>query len=162
METMVSESTTNLMEQDHTGNITYAYTPVLYINQAWRYGYGLWTECHQPKWDQNCAGIYSSPGLYGFYPWIDRKNNYYGIVGTYNPTDLIAVSPQLGQIIQPLIESALNSGSSSTSDSSSSSGTATSGTTTTGVATTASVETGMAVNNVVNFIYLILLIACLF
>ena len=178
METTVSQSTTNLMEQDHSGNVTYAYLPSVGIGQKWHYGYGLWVECHQARFDQTCIdlGIFSSPGLFGFYPWIDRKNNYYGIIGTYNPTELMGVSPQLGQIIQPLIVDVLygngTTTTTTTSDGATTTSTSTSAsTTTTGEATsttgstgstTGSDDTGMASSNVASFIYLIVLITCLF
>lgn len=52
------------------------------INEALHYSYGHWIE------DQNVSsdGAFSSPGLYGFYPWIDKDKRFYGILSRYqNP-----------------------------------------------------------------------------
>lgn len=49
-------------------------------NDAWQYSLGHWVES-DPLW---LAGggdpAYSSPGLAGFYPWIDSSRTYYGIL----------------------------------------------------------------------------------
>ncbi len=49
-------------------------------NEAWQYSLAHWVES-DPQW---LAGggdpAYSSPGLAGFYPWIDSSRTYYGIV----------------------------------------------------------------------------------
>ena len=31
-------------------------------------------------------GAFSSPGLFGFYPWIDAGKTYYGVLARYDPT----------------------------------------------------------------------------
>jgi CubicO group peptidase (beta-lactamase class C family) len=43
-----------------------------------RYGLTAWLECSTPE--TGCPTI-SSPGAFGFTPWIDRANGYYAIVG---------------------------------------------------------------------------------
>lgn len=49
-------------------------------NEAWEYSIGHWVES-DPVW---LAGggdaAYSSPGLAGFYPWIDSSRTYYGVL----------------------------------------------------------------------------------
>lgn len=49
-------------------------------NDAWQYSLGHWVES-DPLW---LAGggdpAYSSPGLAGFYPWIDSSRTYYGVL----------------------------------------------------------------------------------
>jgi hypothetical protein len=43
---------------------------------AWHYSYGHWVEDEPGTGD----GAFSSPGKFGFYPWIDASKTYYGIV----------------------------------------------------------------------------------
>jgi len=43
---------------------------------AWHYSYGHWVEDEPTTGD----GAFSSPGKFGFYPWIDATKTYYGIV----------------------------------------------------------------------------------
>jgi hypothetical protein len=43
---------------------------------AWHYSLGHWVEDDPVSGD----GAFSSPGLYGFYPWIDSAKTYYGII----------------------------------------------------------------------------------
>jgi hypothetical protein len=47
---------------------------------AWHYSYGHWVEDDPPTGD----GAFSSPGAFGFYPWIDATKTYYGIVARYS------------------------------------------------------------------------------
>ncbi len=46
-------------------------------SEAWHYSIGHWVE-DDPKVGD---GSYSSPGAFGFYPWISADKQYYGIVG---------------------------------------------------------------------------------
>jgi hypothetical protein len=46
------------------------------VPEAWHYSYGHWVEDAPDTGD----GAFSSPGYYGFYPWIDQTKTYYGIV----------------------------------------------------------------------------------
>lgn len=41
--------------------------------QNWKYSYGHWVEAGEK--------VVSSPGLFGFYPWIDKSKKLYGIIG---------------------------------------------------------------------------------
>ena len=79
----------------------------------WHYGFGFWKECDLPAYTRECDDnpIISSPGAFGFTPWIDFTNGYWGIVAIenfgfsgFNPTE---VSVALEQEIQSLIEEAL-------------------------------------------------------
>jgi hypothetical protein len=47
---------------------------------AWHYSYGHWIE-DDPAGD----GAFSSPGAFGFYPWIDATKTYYGVLARYAP-----------------------------------------------------------------------------
>lgn len=49
------------------------YSPV---NEPWDYSYGHWVE----KENGSTVDAYSSPGLFGFYPWISPDKSLYGII----------------------------------------------------------------------------------
>jgi hypothetical protein len=52
------------------------YSPIDALHEPWHYSYNHWVESEH-------AGVidaYSSPGKWGFYPWIDAKRQYYGVV----------------------------------------------------------------------------------
>ena len=50
----------------------------------WRYALGCWRECDEEIYNPRCddIGIISSPGAFGFYPWIDQANGYWGVLAT--------------------------------------------------------------------------------
>ena len=45
-------------------------------NESWHYSIGHWVEDDPVVGD----GAFSSPGAFGFYPWIDASKTYYGVV----------------------------------------------------------------------------------
>jgi CubicO group peptidase (beta-lactamase class C family) len=47
---------------------------------AWHYSYGHWVEDDPVTGD----GAFSSPGAFGFYPWIDATKTYYGVLSRYS------------------------------------------------------------------------------
>ena len=47
------------------------------LSEAWHYSIGHWVEDDPRKGD----GAFSSPGAFGFYPWISADKTIYGIVG---------------------------------------------------------------------------------
>jgi hypothetical protein len=47
------------------------------IKEAWHYSIGHWVE-NDPS--TNGDGAFSSPGAFGFYPWIDSTKSYYGVI----------------------------------------------------------------------------------
>jgi hypothetical protein len=57
-----------------------AYSP---IPRAWHYSMGHWIED-----DATGDGAFSSPGAYGFYPWIDASVKYYGIIARDDPNGI--------------------------------------------------------------------------
>jgi serine-type D-Ala-D-Ala carboxypeptidase/endopeptidase len=70
-----------------------------------RYGLTAWLECDTPE--TGCATI-SSPGAFGFTPWLDRDVGYYAILGMQvgnNPLTHFGVS--LEQELKPLIVQAV-------------------------------------------------------
>ena len=50
-------------------------TPVP-ANESWHYSIGHWVEDDPVVGD----GSFSSPGAFGFYPWVDASRSYYGVV----------------------------------------------------------------------------------
>lgn len=46
------------------------------VKEAWHYSLNHWIEDEPDGGD----GAYSSPGLLGFYPWISKDRNYYGVL----------------------------------------------------------------------------------
>jgi hypothetical protein len=49
-------------------------------SESWHYSLGHWVEDDPTVGD----GAYSSPGAFGFYPWIDSSKTYYGVVARYS------------------------------------------------------------------------------
>jgi hypothetical protein len=47
------------------------------ITEKWHYSIAHWVE-DDPS--QNNDGAFSSPGAFGFYPWIEAQKNYYGVI----------------------------------------------------------------------------------
>jgi hypothetical protein len=53
------------------------------VPEAWHYSYGHWVEDDPDGGD----GAFSSPGAFGFYPWIDASRSWYGIVARKETSD---------------------------------------------------------------------------
>jgi CubicO group peptidase (beta-lactamase class C family) len=71
-----------------------------------RYGLTAWLECATPT--SGCATI-SSPGLFGFTPWLDRTAGYYAVLGM-QIDDLQSdrsIGRQIQQALKPLIAEAI-------------------------------------------------------
>jgi hypothetical protein len=58
-----------------------AYSPI--DSEQWHYSIGHWVEDDA---SQNNDGAFSSPGAFGFYPWIDATKTYYGVIARYVPS----------------------------------------------------------------------------
>ena len=68
----------------HGANCNAAFSP---IPEPWHYSIGHWVE-DDPL--TNGDGAFSSPGAFGFYPWIDASKTFYGILAR-------AQSPENGE-----------------------------------------------------------------
>jgi D-alanyl-D-alanine-carboxypeptidase/D-alanyl-D-alanine-endopeptidase len=71
------------------------------------YGLASWLECPPPA--VNCP-VVSSPGAFGFTPWVDRAGGYYAILGmevTESDSGIVAFAVNLAQDLKPLITKAL-------------------------------------------------------
>jgi CubicO group peptidase (beta-lactamase class C family) len=70
-----------------------------------RYGLTAWLECDQSA--KGCASI-SSPGAFGFTPWIDRDAGYYAILGmNYRRNPRTQFGARTEQKLKPLIAKAM-------------------------------------------------------
>jgi hypothetical protein len=69
-----------------------AYSPI--YTQHWHYSITHWVEDDPTNGD----GTFSSPGAFGFYPWIEANKSYYGVISRYAPA---------GGAIQQGLQSAL-------------------------------------------------------
>jgi len=86
-------------------------TPVGRIGLNYHYGLASWLECAPPA--VNCP-VQSSPGAFGFTPWVDRTGGYYAIlgmdVGGIGRTGVVKFSVLLAHELQPLIREAIKAG----------------------------------------------------
>jgi D-alanyl-D-alanine-carboxypeptidase/D-alanyl-D-alanine-endopeptidase len=82
-------------------------SPMASVGQPYRYGLACWLECATPG--QGCATV-SSPGAFGWTPWVDREHGYYAILGmelSGVEGGVVAFSVDLAQALKPDIEAAL-------------------------------------------------------
>ena len=83
-------------------------SPVKRIGLDYHYGLASWLECPPPA--QNCA-LQSSPGAFGFTPWVDRRGGYYAILGMEaggtGRAGVVKFSVELAQQLRPLIRAAV-------------------------------------------------------
>jgi CubicO group peptidase (beta-lactamase class C family) len=93
---------------DQTAAVAFLYRPVI---ADWHYAAASWRECDAPVFATGCTNVYtvSSPGLYGWTPWIDFDAGYYAVVAMEEPNGS-AASVTLEQRLQPLIAAALANG----------------------------------------------------
>jgi len=77
---ILSEKAVAAMQQNYTAGKKVIYSPAEAGN--WGYGYGEWIM------DNSIAGkrpdSVTSPGLFGTFPWVDRKHNYAAVLFTFN------------------------------------------------------------------------------
>ncbi len=82
-------------------------------NVDWYYGLGVWRECSEPIWSAECEAQtrVSSPGAFGWYPWLDLDNGYYAVLAMEEAVTLLSSpasdSVELGITLQPMIIAAL-------------------------------------------------------
>jgi serine-type D-Ala-D-Ala carboxypeptidase/endopeptidase len=96
--------------RDRTVGIPFLLRPQATVDVGdWHYALGAWVECKKPVFDTSCADarIFSSPGSYGWTPWIDLNRGYFAIVARRGERFSTAVGVRLEQQLQPLIEQVL-------------------------------------------------------
>jgi CubicO group peptidase (beta-lactamase class C family) len=82
-------------------------SPFAQLGLPYRYGLAAWLECTTPA--AGCA-VLSSPGAFGWTPWVDRDGGYYAVLGmevSESQSGVVAFSVQLAQQLQPEIRRAL-------------------------------------------------------
>ncbi len=82
-------------------------SPAVNVGFNAKYGLANWLECNSPA--VSCQ-VQSSPGAFGFTPWVDREGGYYAIIAmevTESQAGIVAFSVQLEQELKPLIRNAL-------------------------------------------------------
>lgn len=66
------------------------------LSETWHYAVGHWVE-DDPKVGD---GAFSSPGAFGFYPWIDASKTFYGIVAREDRSGLRSDDPDQKPAVQ--------------------------------------------------------------
>ena len=82
-------------------------SPVKQIGLDYHYGLANWLECAPPA--VNCP-VQSSPGAFGFTPWVDRTGGYYAILGMDvggRRTGVVKFSVLLAEKLRPMIREAM-------------------------------------------------------
>ncbi len=83
-------------------------SPVKQVGLNYHYGLANWLLCPPPA--SECA-VQSSPGAFGFTPWVDRPGGYYAIlgmdVGGLRSTGVVKFSVELAEKLRPMIPKAM-------------------------------------------------------
>jgi len=64
-------------------------------NESWHYSLGHWVEDDPLVGD----GAFSSPGRFGFYPWVDSSKTYYGVLARFDPLHVDDPDPKKASYI---------------------------------------------------------------
>lgn len=64
-------------------------------DEQWHYSLGHWVEDDPSVGD----GAFSSPGRFGFYPWIDKSKTYYGMLARYDTVNVGNPDPKKASYI---------------------------------------------------------------
>ena len=93
-----------------------AYSPLTQQGYEWHYGFGQWRECLAAAWEAHCDEqvIVSSPGAFGFYPYLHMDKGYFVVIAMMEPwglfTNASGRSVEFGLDLRPIIEAALGQG----------------------------------------------------
>ena len=82
-------------------------SPMQRVGLAYHYGLANWLECPPPAVD---CPVQTSPGAFGFTPWVDRAGGYYAILGMDvggQRTGVVKFSVQLAERLRPMIRQAM-------------------------------------------------------
>ncbi len=96
---------------DRTSNVSFLFRPDATAETGdWHYALGAWLECDEATFVQSCADaqIYSSPGSFGWTPWIDLQNGYFALIARRGALGTADIGVELEQLLQPLIVEAIN------------------------------------------------------
>ncbi len=80
----LSTAAVEQMQMDQTRGAAMVAASGIRLTLGSRYGLAQWVDVVNP---QTGALEISSPGAFGFYPWIDRARDTFGVYSVFNPTD---------------------------------------------------------------------------
>jgi len=86
-ERYLSTAAVEQMQMDQTRGAAMVAASGIRLALGSRYGLAQWVEVVNR---QTGALEISSPGAFGFYPWIDRARDTFGVYSAFNPTDGVA------------------------------------------------------------------------
>ncbi|MBX9813537.1 MAG: beta-lactamase family protein [Sphingomonas sp.] len=95
---------------DRTAGLAVLNTPdVTIANGEWHYALAAWRECDDRPFSARCASqrLVSSPGAFGWTPWIDYDRGYWGLIAMNEGVNGSIESVRLEQELQPLINAYL-------------------------------------------------------
>ena len=104
---LISDSLFTTQGTEPFPTATIGNSPFANTGLNFHYGLAAWLECTPPA--SNCA-VLSSPGAFGFTPWVDREGGYYAIIAmevTESQSGIVEFSVRLAQDLKPLIRAAL-------------------------------------------------------
>jgi serine-type D-Ala-D-Ala carboxypeptidase/endopeptidase len=105
---LVSEALVDAMGREPYPDATIGHSPVQDLGLTYRYGLTAWLECGTPA--AGCD-VVSSPGAFGFTPWVDRPGGYYAVLGMQldrdTPDGVVSFAVDLEQQLRPLLREAL-------------------------------------------------------
>ena len=103
---------------DRTQSAIFVYRPASNVPGVgdWHYALASWRECDLSFFSGSCATdvTFSSPGAFGWTPWIDFNTGYYALIAhedgnILDSSSSLSEALQLEQTLQPLIEDVLAS-----------------------------------------------------
>jgi CubicO group peptidase (beta-lactamase class C family) len=100
---LLSDSIFDLQARNPYPDAVVGFSPLEAGGLDYRYGLTAWLECSTPA--TGCAVI-SSPGAFGFTPWLDRDAGYYAILAMEIDSGAM-FSVGLEQELEPLIRTAM-------------------------------------------------------
>jgi serine-type D-Ala-D-Ala carboxypeptidase/endopeptidase len=113
-EVMAGRLLTNLtnFKADQTAGVSFLFRPPAVAD--WHYAAASWRECDLTVFTPGCTNTFtiSSPGKFGWTPWLDFDAGYYAVLAMQGPVDQDSspVSVTIEQRLQPLIAAALAAG----------------------------------------------------
>lgn len=105
--TLIESQLFDLQTREPYPDATVRSTPRPQLTDSSHYGLTAWLECTTPA--EGCAQL-SSPGAFGFTPWIDREAGYFAILGMEldrSDSGVVGFAVDLKQALAPLIIEAL-------------------------------------------------------
>lgn len=104
-------------ERDYTASVQVSDKSQFLVDYIGHYGFAHWYECiYSPSFSSACqqARVHCDPGLFGYYPCVDRVNNYYfqivyqGHVESLDDLRATNASMHLRQAVKPLLDAIMS------------------------------------------------------